>query len=284
MSLANDELTISSTITDTNTTYDLGAAELPGTGNIAIALGGSDSTNDIVTVQAGNNITLTDNGSNVFTIDAATGGTDTNTTYDLGSAQNGNNVDVSLVGSDSTTDSVKLVAGTGVTLTDNGSNQITIDTIGSGEACAFGLNFEPEAPQTLQSQFVIIGQGTPNLPLGFRNNSNEDRKYVLTWTVQLSDDGTSGSGVKGFNYRVVQNAQSIPATLIEWNDSQYTTFEHDFSRTYTYTTSFIPHADTLEIQVLGDTSLQIVKAHLSVVDVTCDSIITEDVQILDPRN
>jgi hypothetical protein len=284
MSLANDELTISSTITDTNTTYDLGAAELPGTGNIAIALGGSDSTNDIVTVQAGNNITLTDNGSNVFTIDAATGGTDTNTTYDLGSVQNGNNVDVSLVGSDTTTDSVKLVAGTGVTLTDNGSNQITIDTIGSGEACAFGLNFEPETPQTLQSQFVIIGQGTPNLPLGFRNNSNEDRKYVLTWTVQLSDDGTSGSGVKGFNYRVVQNAQSIPATLIEWNDSQYTTFEHDFSRTYTYTTSFIPHADTLEIQVLGDTSLQIVKAHLSVVDVTCDSIIANDVQILDPRN
>ena len=52
---------------------------------------------------------------------------DVNTTYDLASAQSGSDVDVTLTGSDATTDTVKLVAGSNVTLTDNGSNQITVD-------------------------------------------------------------------------------------------------------------------------------------------------------------
>ena len=56
----------------TDTTYDFGAAGAAG--NINFALTGSDATNDIVTMQAGTNITLTDNGSNNFTIDAAGGG------------------------------------------------------------------------------------------------------------------------------------------------------------------------------------------------------------------
>ena len=59
-------------ITDENTTYDFGAAGAAG--NINLALTGSDATNDVVSIQAGTNITLTDNGSNTFTIDAAGGG------------------------------------------------------------------------------------------------------------------------------------------------------------------------------------------------------------------
>lgn len=58
--------------TDTNTTYDFGAAGAAG--NINFALSGSDTSNDVVSMQAGTNITLTDNGSNTFTIDAAGGG------------------------------------------------------------------------------------------------------------------------------------------------------------------------------------------------------------------
>ena len=56
----------------TNTTYDYGG--VGAAGNINLALSGSDGSNDVVTMQAGTNITLTDNGSNTFTIDAATGG------------------------------------------------------------------------------------------------------------------------------------------------------------------------------------------------------------------
>jgi hypothetical protein len=68
---------------------------------------------------------LTDNGNNDITI-AATGGA-ANTEYDLASAQNGSNIDISLTGTDATTDTVSLIAGTNVTLTDDGSNNITIN-------------------------------------------------------------------------------------------------------------------------------------------------------------
>ncbi len=58
----------------------------------------------------------------------------TDTTYDLISAQVGSDVDVKLSGSDATIDTVTLVAGTNVTLTDDGSNNITIDATGGGGA------------------------------------------------------------------------------------------------------------------------------------------------------
>ena len=48
-------------------------------------------------------------------------------TYDLDSIQVGSDVAVTLVGSDATTDTVTLVAGTNITLTDDGSANITID-------------------------------------------------------------------------------------------------------------------------------------------------------------
>jgi len=58
--------------------------------------------------------------------------TDTNTTYDLSSAQAGSDVNVNLVASNpASTDTVKLVAGSNVTLTDNGSSEITIAAAGS---------------------------------------------------------------------------------------------------------------------------------------------------------
>ncbi len=426
--------------TDTNTTYDFGA--VGAAGNINFALGGSDNTNDIVEMQAGTNITLTDNGSNVFTIDAVnttyTAGTgiqiagnvisstitdtndidyitnvsfsgsflnfagvgnafntsvdlsslntndidyisnvvlngnsldftgvgnsfagsidlssfldDTNTTYDLDSLQVGSDVAVTLVGSDASSDTITLVAGTNITLTDDGSNNITIDAAGGGssytfgtyltetsgtvnhdattrsdvvttaapahgdtftvvdavttnttghvtgvtfkgvtlptasEACMFGVNFQPNSSQPVQSQFFVIGQGTPNSPLGFMNNSGEDRRYVLTWTVQLSDGGGAGTGVKAFDYRVVQNSHISPITLMEWNDSQYTVSEYDFSRTYTFTTDAIAPGDQIEIQIAGNTNLTIPRAHLSVVDVTCDSLAKDTARTLPPRS
>jgi hypothetical protein len=49
------------------------------------------------------------------------------TTYDLDSIQVGSDVAITLVGSDVTTDTVTLVAGTNITLTDDGSANITID-------------------------------------------------------------------------------------------------------------------------------------------------------------
>ena len=51
-----------------------------------------------------------------------------NTTYDYSSAQNGADVNLILTGSDGSTDIVELSAGTNITLVDNGSNSIRINS------------------------------------------------------------------------------------------------------------------------------------------------------------
>lgn len=287
--LSTNTISISSTITDTNTTYDLSSGQ--NGDDVDITLDGSDGTADAFTLVAGTNITLTDNGTNQITIDAAGG----SSSYTFGTylTETGGTVNHNSTTRSDTTSTAAPVHGDTFTAVDSvttnatghvtGINVKTV-TLPSDQACMFGVNFQPVVPQSLLTQFFVIGNGTPDNPLGFRNNSNEERRYVLTWTVQLIDDGTGGAGVKGFDYRVVQNSQTAPSTLIEWNDSQYTIFENALSRTYTYTTSLIPHDDTIEIQVSGASSLGIVKAHLSVVDVTCDSIIADDASLLDPRN
>ncbi len=54
--------------------------------------------------------------------------TDVNTTYDLDSLQVGANAAITLVGSDATLDTITLVAGTNITISDDGSNNITINS------------------------------------------------------------------------------------------------------------------------------------------------------------
>lgn len=64
----------------------------------------------------------------------------TDTTYDLTSAQSTNDVNLNLVPSTGATDTIKLIAGTGITLTDNGSNSVTIDGSALGVTSLEGLS------------------------------------------------------------------------------------------------------------------------------------------------
>ena len=69
-----------------------------------------------------------------------------NTTYDLSSIQVGANVDLKLTGSDASVDTVKLVAGAFISLTDNGSGQVTIAaTSGGGTVTSVGLQTDGNA-------------------------------------------------------------------------------------------------------------------------------------------
>ena len=81
--------------------------------------------------------------------------TDVNTTYDLASTQNGADVDVTLTGSDATVDTVKLVAGTNIVLTDSGTNEITIDAIGAA------LSAEQVRIEVKNTSGVTLLKGTP---------------------------------------------------------------------------------------------------------------------------
>jgi hypothetical protein len=116
-----------------------------------------DATYNEVLV-AGANVTLnrvtTPSGTTV-TINSATSANPT--TYDLTSSQDGGNVNIILAGSDASQDVVQLTAGANITLTDNGSNGILIDSAG-------GITSYTNATPTPQN---FPGDGTfDNIPTG----------------------------------------------------------------------------------------------------------------------
>jgi hypothetical protein len=89
-----------------------------------------------------------------------------NTTYDYSSIQSGADVDLNLTPSSGTVDTVKLVAGLGISLTDDGSNNVTIatssyssiakdDFVGDGTTVAFTLSVTPFS--TLFTSVFIAG-------------------------------------------------------------------------------------------------------------------------------
>ena len=89
----------------------------------------------------------------------ATGGS--NTTYDLISQPNaGSNVDIILNGSNGTSDVVTFVAGSNVTLSDNGSNQITIASTGGVDTNIGNTNLTTNDPSRTLS---LINNGSFNI-------------------------------------------------------------------------------------------------------------------------
>ena len=271
---------------------------------------------------------------------------DTNTTYDLGSNQDASDVNIRLTGSDATSDNIKFIAGTNITLTDNGANEITIDAAGGSSSYTFGtyltetngtVNHDTtntlatvasEAPahgdsftaisnvvtnttghvievetktitlptsdvacvtgigiqssQPLTSQWQVVGQGTLGFPMGFSNNSGEVMQYALTFTLQFGMSGITG--VKGFNVKVVADSQTTPIDLWQFDDSNYFVSELSSSHTWTYTVANVSPNQTIEVQIQGDTSLTIEKGQLTVVETPCGGVSDQKIQLLPVRS
>ena len=85
-----------------------------------------------------------------------------NTTYDLASLQNVDNVNINLTGSDASVDTVTLVAGTNITLTDDGSNNITIDAADttSSESDFVYFTVKNETGVTINKGKAVMAVGT----------------------------------------------------------------------------------------------------------------------------
>jgi hypothetical protein len=98
------------------------------TGGVNLRLTGSNLTTDDVKLAAGSNVTLTRTDANTITI-ASTG---SGATYGISAETTTGGVNLRLTGSDSSTDDVKLAAGTNITLTRTDANTVTIAASGGG--------------------------------------------------------------------------------------------------------------------------------------------------------
>jgi hypothetical protein len=131
---ATDANTVTITGTDTNTTYTQDVSATTGGGNLNLV--GSDSTTDSVKFAGGTNVTVTATDANTLTIAA----TDTNTTYTIDASSTTGGANLNLVGSDSTTDTVKVAQGTGVSVTQTSANEISVaigQAVGTGDSPSF---------------------------------------------------------------------------------------------------------------------------------------------------
>jgi hypothetical protein len=138
-------------VTGTTYTVDVPAA----TTNINLA--GSDSTNDAITLTGGTDISLAHTSTSEITINS----TATGDTYDLNATADGSDVDLNLTSGSGTDNSVvQFTAGTGITLTRTGAQEITFASAagvtmtkdqftGNNATVAFTLSVTPSGVDNL---------------------------------------------------------------------------------------------------------------------------------------
>ena len=142
--------------------------------------------------------------------------------YDLDSIQVGADVAITLVGTDATVDTVTLVAGTNITLTDNGSKNITIDAA------------NPDQTVTLTGE--VTGTGTTSIPTtvadgvldvanfnasaivtaaeGIENNDNDTTLPTSASVKAYVDASVVGGLVYQGGYNADTNTPALDATPI----------------------------------------------------------------------
>ena len=178
--------TISAQDTDTITT--------PGNGTITINQGGVQKGTFTVNQDGNTTINLTDS--------------DTNTTYDLVTADNGNDVDLKLESSGTDDDTVTIVAGDNITLTENGGSGFTIDV-----ATGAGITFAASANDIFS---IINGEIVADDPgedrIIFWDDSSGKLSYLIAGD-GLVIDGTTLNATSTANIVVDYTGRTAPCTL-----------------------------------------------------------------------
>ena len=113
---------ITNTSINTNTTYTIDATTATGGANFNLV--GSDSSTDTIKIASGTNITVSRTDANTITID----GSDLNTTYTIASAATLGGANLTLTGSDASTDSVAYLGSGATTVTSTDANTVTISS------------------------------------------------------------------------------------------------------------------------------------------------------------
>ena len=124
---STDNVQIPVGLVGSDTTYTVSTAQSGA--NELITLTGSDASTDSITITAGTDISLTDDGSgNGFTISS----TATGDTYTLSTSTNGSSVDVNLDAAVGTDSAITLTPGTGISIT-QAANVATITNTAPGD-------------------------------------------------------------------------------------------------------------------------------------------------------
>ena len=127
-----DNVQIPVGLVGTNTTYTVSTAQAGA--NETITLTGSDSSTDLITITAGNDISLTDDGAgNGFTI-ASTVVADT---YTIGTSTNGSSVDVNLDAAAGADSNITLTPASGISIAQTGG-VVTITNTAPGDTYTLG--------------------------------------------------------------------------------------------------------------------------------------------------
>ena len=147
-----------------------------------------------------------------FTAATVTG--DNNTTYDLASAQDGANVDITLTGSDATVDTVQLTAGTNITLTET-AGSITIDAAGGGGGSA-GLvaGTGTDSIVSAASLTTIAALAPEDYSIAIGNNAN------IEGTASTNAGIAIGSNVKTIYTGGISIGKDIQQSTPSFNASQ----------------------------------------------------------------
>ena len=144
------------------------------------------------------------------------------TTYDLDSIQVGSDVAITLVGSDATIDTLTLVAGTNITLTDNGSNSITIDSSNldqtitlTGEVTGSGTS---SIATTVSDNVLDVANFNASAIItaaeGIENNNNDTTLPTSAAVKAYVDTSVVGGLVYQGGYDAATNTPNLDATPI----------------------------------------------------------------------
>lgn len=127
-----DNIQIPVGLVGTNTTYGISTAQSGS--NETITLTGSDSSTDVITITAGSDISLTDDGAgNGFTIASTVVGD----TYTIGTSTNGSSVDVNLDAAAGADSNITLTPATGISIA-QAAGVVTITNTAPGDTYALG--------------------------------------------------------------------------------------------------------------------------------------------------
>jgi len=178
-----DNVQIPVGLVGTNTTYTVSTAQAGA--NETITLTGSDSSTDLITITAGNDISLTDDGAgNGFTIASTVVGD----TYTIGTSTNGSSVDVNLDAAAGADTNITLTPGTGLSIT-QAADVVTLTNTAPGDTYTLGAGAKAGSSVPLNLDAATGSDSVVNL--------TEGTGITLTQTsaTEITIEGSAGTTV-----------------------------------------------------------------------------------------